>query len=206
METDSINNSSKQTNWYVITGGPSSGKTTTVTLLKERGYITTMEHARHYLDTQRLKGKTEIPPRNPKDKILTKDTMKGIVFSGTIMGLASFGAFLLTYFNNFHISNHYEKAITVTFISIIFSQYANLLSRRTYGPALGKYFLSNSKLLLAFLFSISCILLIVYVPTLNYYFHTSPLLATDWLYPIIAGSVCLAIFEFKKMYVLKKHL
>ena len=48
----------RHTNWYVITGGPSSGKTTTVNLLKERGYITTFEHARHYLDTQRLKGKT----------------------------------------------------------------------------------------------------------------------------------------------------
>ncbi len=49
---------SKQTNWYVITGGPSSGKTTTVNLLKNRGYITTFEHARHYLDTQRLMGRT----------------------------------------------------------------------------------------------------------------------------------------------------
>ena len=61
METviNNISNSRRrQTNWYVITGGPSSGKTTTVNLLKERGYITTMEHARHYLDTQRLKGKT----------------------------------------------------------------------------------------------------------------------------------------------------
>jgi len=48
----------KQTNWYVITGGPGSGKTTTVNLLRERGYITTMEHARHFLDTQRLKGRT----------------------------------------------------------------------------------------------------------------------------------------------------
>ena len=48
----------QQTNWYVITGGPGSGKTTTVNLLKERGYITTFEHARHYLDTQRLKGRT----------------------------------------------------------------------------------------------------------------------------------------------------
>ena len=145
----------------------------------------------------------EKPPRNPKEKILTKDTMTGIVFSGTIMGLASFGAFLLTYFNNPNILNHYEKAITVTFISIIFSQYANLLSRRTYGPALGKYFLSNKKLLLAFLFSISCILLIVYVPTLNYYFHTTPLMDLDWLYPIVSGSTCLAIFELKKMYYLK---
>lgn len=58
MEKISINSNSRQTNWYVITGGPSSGKTTTVNILRERGYITTMEHARHFIDTQRLKGKT----------------------------------------------------------------------------------------------------------------------------------------------------
>ena len=46
------------TNWYVITGGTSSGKTTTVNLLNDRGYKTTIEHARHYLDTQRADGKT----------------------------------------------------------------------------------------------------------------------------------------------------
>ncbi len=58
MTNGTINNPRKQTNWYVITGGPGSGKTTTVNLLKERGYITTFEHARHYLDTQRLKGRS----------------------------------------------------------------------------------------------------------------------------------------------------
>lgn len=47
-----------KTRWYVITGGPGSGKTTTVNLLAARGYKTTIEHARHYLDTQRLDGKT----------------------------------------------------------------------------------------------------------------------------------------------------
>lgn len=46
------------TNWCVVTGGPSSGKTTTVNLLSDRGYKTTIEHARHYLDTQRADGKT----------------------------------------------------------------------------------------------------------------------------------------------------
>lgn len=46
------------TNWYVITGGPSSGKTTTVELLAKRGYRTTIEHARHYIDTQRVTGRT----------------------------------------------------------------------------------------------------------------------------------------------------
>ena len=140
----------------------------------------------------------EDPPRNPKDKILTKETMRGIIFNGTIMGLAAYGAFLVEYFHNHHLSNHYEKAITVTFISIIFSQYANLLSRRTFGPALGKYLFSNRNLLLAFLLSISCILLIVYVPALNLFFHTSPLMLIDWLLPVAAGAICLLIYEFRK--------
>ena len=47
-----------ETNWYVITGGPGSGKTTTINLLREKGYKTTIEHARHYIDTQRISGKS----------------------------------------------------------------------------------------------------------------------------------------------------
>lgn len=51
-----MNNS--KTNWYVITGGPSSGKTTVVNILGRRGYKTTIEHARHYIDTQRKNRET----------------------------------------------------------------------------------------------------------------------------------------------------
>lgn len=44
------------TNWNVITGGPCTGKTTVVNILSERGYKTTIEHARHYIDTQKING------------------------------------------------------------------------------------------------------------------------------------------------------
>jgi Ca2+-transporting ATPase len=145
------------------------------------------------------KSMMENPPRNPKDKILTKDAMKGIAFSGIVMGLVAYAAFLFSYFVIPHGIDYYEKAITVTFVSIIFGQYANLLSRRTYGNALGKYLFSNKNLLLAFAVSISCILLIVYIPTLNLYFHTSSLSGVDWLLPLSAGALCLFIFEVKKM-------
>ncbi|MEP7231976.1 MAG: AAA family ATPase [Ginsengibacter sp.] len=50
-------NSIKQTNWYVITGGPGSGKKTTLDLLNAGGYKTAIEHARHYFDTKRSIGK-----------------------------------------------------------------------------------------------------------------------------------------------------
>jgi predicted ATPase len=60
-------NGRKTTNWYVITGGPGSGKTTTINLLKTKGYKTTIEHARHYIDTQLVQGKTvEEVRRNQK--------------------------------------------------------------------------------------------------------------------------------------------
>lgn len=140
----------------------------------------------------------ENPPRNPKAKILTKDTMKEVVFSGAVVGFFAYISFLAEYFHNHHLSYHYEKAITVTFISIIFGQYANLLSKRTYGNALGKYLWSNSKLLWAFALSISCIMLLTYIPVFNLYFHTSPLLLVDWLLPLISGVICLSIFEYRK--------
>ncbi|CAB4574861.1 unannotated protein [freshwater metagenome] len=47
----------KQTNWCVITGGPSSGKTTVINHLKDHGYKTTIEGARHYIDLQRINGR-----------------------------------------------------------------------------------------------------------------------------------------------------
>jgi predicted ATPase len=47
-----------QTNWYVITGGPSSGKTTTIGLLKSRGYSTAPEMARTLIEEGQAQGRT----------------------------------------------------------------------------------------------------------------------------------------------------
>ena len=45
-------------NWYVITGGPSSGKSTAIRLLKDLGYSTTFEAARHFIDLQSMNGRS----------------------------------------------------------------------------------------------------------------------------------------------------
>jgi predicted ATPase len=44
--------------WYVITGGPSSGKTTVLNLLKKQGYKTTDEIARTFIERELKLGKT----------------------------------------------------------------------------------------------------------------------------------------------------
>lgn len=46
------------TQWYVLTGGPSSGKTTTIELLRARGFKVVPEHAREYIDEQIEAGRT----------------------------------------------------------------------------------------------------------------------------------------------------
>lgn len=45
-------------NWYVITGGPSTGKTTLLQLLEDRGYTIVPEAARLLIDQEMAKGKT----------------------------------------------------------------------------------------------------------------------------------------------------
>jgi len=60
--------SSAQKNWYVVTGGPSTGKTTVIDLLQKEGYDTTIEHARHYIDTMRNEGHSVEEIRNNKRK------------------------------------------------------------------------------------------------------------------------------------------
>ncbi len=45
-------------NWYVVTGGPNSGKTTTLNELKKRGFTIVPEAARTFIDREMRKGKT----------------------------------------------------------------------------------------------------------------------------------------------------
>lgn len=47
-----------KSNWYVITGGPSSGKTTVLNELSKLGYVVYPEAARVFINEEMAKGKT----------------------------------------------------------------------------------------------------------------------------------------------------
>ena len=69
-----------QTNWHVISGAPSCGKTTLINLLADKGFRTTTEGARLYLEREIAKGRT-IEDIRANPKLLQrgiKDTQVGI--------------------------------------------------------------------------------------------------------------------------------
>ena len=47
-----------QTNWHVITGAPSCGKTTLINLLADKGFQTVPEGARQYMEREAARGRT----------------------------------------------------------------------------------------------------------------------------------------------------
>lgn len=53
--------------WYVITGGPSSGKTTTIDLLRARGYRVTHEQASDIISEELARGRTLLEVRADGD-------------------------------------------------------------------------------------------------------------------------------------------
>ncbi|MGD2147393.1 MAG: ATP-binding protein [Anaerolineae bacterium] len=62
-----------QTNWHVITGAASCGKTTLINMMAERGYVTVSETARPYIERELARGR-------PQEEIFTSEaTQRGIL-------------------------------------------------------------------------------------------------------------------------------
>jgi len=62
----------KRNHWYVVTGGPCSGKTTLLQYLEKIGYAVKYEAARQLIDAELKKGKTLAAIRKNEQKFQKK--------------------------------------------------------------------------------------------------------------------------------------
>jgi P-type Ca2+ transporter type 2C len=150
------------------------------------------------------------PPRNPNQHILNEKTLFNIAWCGFIMGALSYFNFLFLFAREgvsvTGISSDnplYMRATILTFVTIVFCQWTNILSRRAGDTesVFTSYLWSNKRLLLSYGLSLLFMLNIVYNPYVAPFLYAAPMKIMDWIYAIIAAIIYLLIRESYKMAV-----
>jgi Ca2+-transporting ATPase len=154
------------------------------------------------------------PPREPKQHILNKGSSIEVILFGLLIGVLSFINYALFMSRNgitFTVGESgmidpsqaliYAQATTVTYLTIAFCQFVNILSRRYDRDSLfSRNFFSNRIILLSILGSIGLILLAIYLPWVRDFLRFHPPSPADWLYVLASAAVYLAVFEILKIF------
>jgi Ca2+-transporting ATPase len=128
-------------------------------------------------------------PRDVRDHIMNRKTVQEFITFGLLAAVLAYlnylGYFLRHHISAVHLgtgSGPYLQASILTYVTLVFCQFMNLLLVRSQGqPLFGSYLWSNKKLLAAFGISFFCILNIVYNPVIQPYFRSGSLTGWDWL-------------------------
>ncbi len=145
-------------------------------------------------------------PRNPNQHILNRKRLIDIIWSGFLMGGLGYLNFIL-FFQRAEIDPAglstdtitYMQATTLTYVSIVFTQWMNILSRRAgeTNSAFTSYLFSNKRLLVGYAISLFLLLNISYNPWISHFFRTAPLSLIDWLF---AATAALSFFLIREGY------
>jgi Ca2+-transporting ATPase len=147
------------------------------------------------------------PPRNIEEHILNGATSSEVAFLGTLIGALAFANFVLFMRRNgvvFTVDHSlpflYARATAVTWLTIAFCQFANILSRRyEYTTIFNENFWSNRILLYSIVASIGLISLGIYGPYIHEFLSFARLSPVDWAHAVGAGLVYLGAFEIMKV-------
>lgn len=147
----------------------------------------------------------EEKPRNPKDHILNKHAIIDLLWCGLLIGGFAFLNYILFYDRNNVTASGVEsgseihmQATALTYLTIVLCQLFNILQRRSQHGIFTKYQFHNKSLWLAMVFSMFCVLNIIYNPWIAPYFNSAALGVTDWLYALGAAALFIAIREFQR--------
>jgi Ca2+-transporting ATPase len=134
-------------------------------------------------------GIMERPPRNPKERILSKTMLTDIVIVGVLMCMGTLFLFSL------NLPFGANKAITIAFTTIVIFEMVRVQSVRM------KYkigIFSNKKLIIAITVSILLQLIVIYMPFLQPIFKTTSLNVFEWIEIISVGGSVLVIMWIKE--------
>ncbi len=138
-------------------------------------------------------------PRNPKEKVMNRESMNLIIFASLLMAVAT----LLQFYIEFS-TEGLEKARAVAFTTIVITELFIALSVRSHLPLHKIGIFTNKKLLIAILISFALQLAVLYVPFLNPIFDTVPLTIMEWAGIIVVSLLVFAALEARKIIIMHR--
>lgn len=148
-------------------------------------------------------------PRNIHEHIMNRKNIIDLIWSWFLMGSIGYWAFYMKFWWDGIMpvkeTIFYASAISLTYVTILMTQFANIMSRRSWKDSVfTSYAWSNPQLLWAFAFSMILVLNIVYNPWINHLIWNGPLGWKDRLLAIGGGVIFLSIREAQKWRSRKK--
>ncbi len=143
-------------------------------------------------------------PRDLHHHILNRQSIIDLLWCGVLIGGLAFANYLMYFWRRGLSAENIElhslihaQATSLTYLTIVLSQLANILQRRSEHGLFTRYQFHNRLLWAAYAFSLFCVIVILYSP-LNSYFASGPLGFIDWLYALAAAAIFIAIREFQR--------
>jgi len=148
------------------------------------------------------------PPRKLKEHMLNMSSASEITFLGLLIGGLAFLNFFffmgrsgISLTINDVNTIQYFKATVLSYSTIVFCQYVNILQRRETRISLfNRNFFSNKILLVSIIISMGLVALVIYAPYISTFFAFGPIGLTDWMFIIASAVVYLVIFEGLKLF------
>ncbi len=135
----------------------------------------------------------EKSPRNPKERILSKEVITRMAIIGAIMMLGTLFVFKL------YLKNGIGYAQTMAFSTLMMFQMFNVLNCRSKDKSLFNIgIFSNRWLIGAIILSVLLQIIVIYTP-ISAIFKTTALTLKDWLYVILASSSVFIVIEVMKL-------
>ena len=132
------------------------------------------------------------PPRDPKEKILSKGAIRFLAMIGVIMTVGTLGVFW------WGLAFGLDKARTLAFTTLVTYEIFNVINCRSLKYSMFRIGLfSNRKLIYAIMASIILQLLVIYVPAIQMGFKTVALGIFDWFVIVAVSSTVLIITQLK---------